>query len=165
LRTIFVARGFKFLAPVLGFFEVSLWLFAIGAVMKNLNDLTCSLAFALGFMVGTYLGIVIEQMLAIGSVGVRTITHKDAGPLVQRLRAAGYGVTCLDAQGATGPVQMIVTIVPRKDLADVTSILKAFDPQIFYAIDPLQSSAAGVTRAARRNWLAGGAWRVASEES
>src|SRR3954447_8929080 len=33
VRTIFVARGMKYLAPLLGFFEVSIWLFAIGQVM------------------------------------------------------------------------------------------------------------------------------------
>jgi len=52
IRTIFVARGMKFLAPLLGFFEVSIWLFAIGAVMKNLNDIACYAAFAGGFPLG-----------------------------------------------------------------------------------------------------------------
>ncbi len=152
LRTIFVARGMKVLAPVLGFFEVSLWLFAIGEVMKNLNDVTCSLAFATGFMLGTYLGIVIEQMLAIGSVCVRTVTNKDTSALVSRLREAGYGVTCMDAQGALGPVQVVFLVVPRKDLAEVVGILKGFDANIFYSVDPLQAASAGVAPSARRGW-------------
>src|SRR3954447_12833495 len=68
LRTIFLARGRKYLAPTLGFFEVSLWLIAIGEVMKNLSDVRCSLAFAGGFTLGNFLGILIEQKLALGSV-------------------------------------------------------------------------------------------------
>src|SRR3954454_17450984 len=97
LRTIFISRGMKVLAPVLGFFEVSIWLFAIGSVMKNLSDVRCALAFAGGFTLGNFLGILIEQSLALGSVVVRTITPSDPAPLVDALRAASYGVTCLPA--------------------------------------------------------------------
>src|SRR5438445_8375460 len=57
VRTIFVARGWKSLAPLLGFFEVSIWLFAITQVMQNLTNLSCSIAFAGGFSLGNFLGI------------------------------------------------------------------------------------------------------------
>jgi uncharacterized protein YebE (UPF0316 family) len=150
LRTIFLAKGMRFLAPLLGFFEVSLWLFAIGEVMRNLDDVRCALAFASGFTLGTFLGILIEQKLALGSVVVRTITTKDILPLVGTLRDAGYGVTCLPGQGASGPVQMIFTVVPRRLLGHVTAILKGFDPSVFYSVDALQSAAAGVTPPPRR---------------
>jgi uncharacterized protein YebE (UPF0316 family) len=152
LRTIFLARGMKYLAPLLGFFEICTWLFAIGKVMSNLENLSCSLAFAAGFTLGNFLGIVVEQRLALGSVVVRTITHRDAAPLVRALREAGYGVTCLDAEGASGPVQFIFTVVPRKSLPDVVKRLENFDPGIFYAVDSLQSAAAGVTPSPRRAW-------------
>ena len=150
LRTIFVARGMKGLAPVLGFFEVSTWLFAIGAVMKNLSDFRCSLAFAGGFTLGNYLGILIEQKLALGSVVVRTITSKDATPLVERLRAADYGVTVLDGQGGTGPVEVVFTVVPRKELDNVLALIKQFDANMFYSVDSLQSAGAGVSPLPRR---------------
>src|SRR5262245_11321536 len=144
LRTIFVARGMKYLAPVLGFFEVTIWLFAIGEVMKNLSDFRCSLAFAGGFTLGNFLGVLIEQRLALGTVVVRTITHKDPTLLVERLRLAGYGVTRLDGQGAVGPVEVVLTVVPRKELDKVQAILRAFDPRVFYSVDGLQAAAAGV---------------------
>lgn len=150
LRMIFIARGMKVLAPILGFFEITMWLFAIGEVMKNLNDFRCSLAFAGGFTLGNYLGILIEQTLALGSVVVRTITHKDASGLIRELRDANYGVTCLDGQGATGPVRLIFTIVPRRELNQVIRMLKRFDPAVFYSVDSLQTAAAGVTPSPRR---------------
>jgi uncharacterized protein YebE (UPF0316 family) len=152
LRTIFVARGMKVLAPALGFFEVSIWLFAIGEVMKNLSDVTCSLAFAGGFTLGNFLGVVIEQALAIGCVMVRAITSRDAAPLVQRLREAGFGVTCLEGHGASGAVQVVFTVVPRKSLGEVTTLLEGFDPTLFYSVDALQASTSGVAPAPRRFW-------------
>jgi uncharacterized protein YebE (UPF0316 family) len=150
LRTIFVSRGMKVLAPILGFFEVTIWLFAIGKVMTNLSDFRCSLAFAGGFTLGNYLGILIEQTLALGSVVVRTITHKDADPLVRELRAASFGVTCLDGHGASGRVQVVFTVVPRRELASVLALLKRFDPDVFYSVDSLQAAASGVCPAPRR---------------
>jgi uncharacterized protein YebE (UPF0316 family) len=150
LRTIFVARGMKYLAPALGFFEVSLWLLAIGEVMKNLSDVRCSLAFAGGFTLGNFLGVLIEQKLALGSVVVRAITTKGAAELVERLRSAHYGVTCVDGRGATGPVRIVLTVVPRKKLDGVLAILKEFDPGVFYSIEGLQSAGAGVFPLARK---------------
>src|SRR5215472_9446510 len=111
MRTIFVARGMKFLAPLLGVFEVSIWLFAIGEVMKNLNDWRCSAAFAGGFTLGNFLGILLEAKLAMGSVGIHMITHQDASQLIDSLRAAEYGVTSIEAEGATGRVHVVYTVI------------------------------------------------------
>src|SRR5215467_6458071 len=96
LRIIFLSRGMKILAPLLGFFEITIWLFAIGQVMQNLNSPSCFLGFAGGFTLGNYFGVSIEKWLALGNVVVRTVTRKDATDLVISLRAAQYGVTSLD---------------------------------------------------------------------
>jgi uncharacterized protein YebE (UPF0316 family) len=144
IRTIFVARGMKYLAPLLGFFEVSIWLFAIGEVMKNLNQVSCYAAFAGGFTLGNFLGVLIEKKLAMGSAVVRIITCKNTAALIEGLRAANYGVTCVDGQGSKGPVQIILTVIKRKDLGKVLTIIHTFDPDVFYSIDELQTAARGV---------------------
>jgi uncharacterized protein YebE (UPF0316 family) len=145
LRIIFVARGKKYLAPLLGTFEIVIWLYAVGQIMQNLSDITCYLAFAGGFTTGNYLGILIEQKLALGSVVVRIITNKDARPLIADLQAAEYGVTTMDGRGATGPVQIVFSIVKRKELAHVISIIQRFDRRAFYSVDDLQSASQGIS--------------------
>lgn len=152
MRTIFVARGMKYLAPLLGLFEVSIWLFAIGEVMKNLGDWRCSAAFASGFTLGNFLGILVEEKLAMGSVGVHMITHHDASHLIETLRSADYGVTRIEAEGATGPVQVVYTVVKRKELEHVLRIARRFHPNVFYSVDDLHSAAAGVAPLSRRRW-------------
>jgi uncharacterized protein YebE (UPF0316 family) len=144
LRIIAIARGQTLIAPVLGFFEVTTWLFAIGQVMQNLDNFNCGLGFALGFTLGNFLGIQIEKLLALGTVIVRVITHRDASELIEHLRAANFGVTCTDGQGATGAVQIVLTIVKRKQLGDVVAMIEAHHPQAFYAVDEVQSAAAGI---------------------
>jgi uncharacterized protein YebE (UPF0316 family) len=71
IRIIFVSRGMKVLASVLGFFEISIWLFAIGQIMQNLSDFGCYLAFSGGFTLGNYLGITPTW---VGLIAPRAIT-------------------------------------------------------------------------------------------
>ena len=144
LRTIAIARGKRVPAALLGFFEVIIWLFAIGQVMQNLGNLGCAMAFAAGFSLGNYLGVLIEQRLALGNLKVQITTNRDASELIAALRSAGYGVTKLAGEGATGPVEIIMTVVQRKDLDDVVSIIECFDPNAFYSVNDLQSAAEGV---------------------
>jgi uncharacterized protein YebE (UPF0316 family) len=150
LRIIFVSRGQKILAPLLGFFEILIWLFAIGQTMQNLNNVACFLAFALGFTLGNWLGILIEKKLAMGTVIVRVITHRDAADLIAALRAASFGVTCVDGHGAKGKVQIVLTVVKRKQLAEVVALIEAYHPHAFYAVDELQTASEGIFPAARK---------------
>lgn len=141
MRIIFIGRGIKPLAAGLGFFEVTIWLFAIGQVMSNLTNPACYAAFALGFVVGNYLGMHLEQRMAIGSVLVRVITGQDARRLVDLLRDAGCGVTRVGAQGLMGPVEIVFTVIRRRRLGDVLGLVKRFDPDAFYSVDDLQTTA------------------------
>jgi uncharacterized protein YebE (UPF0316 family) len=144
LRIIFVSRGRKFLAPALGFFEITIWLFAIGKVMQNLQDVGCFMGFAGGFTFGNFFGVLIEKWLALGTVVVRTVTNKDASDLVAGLRTARYGVTQLDAEGTQGPVKLVFTVVPRRELESVLAIIRGFDRTAFYSVDEVQEAVAGI---------------------
>jgi uncharacterized protein YebE (UPF0316 family) len=141
VRTIFIARGWKVLAPLLGFFEVSIWLFAIAQVMQHLTSPGCFLAFAGGFALGNYLGVLIEQKLALGHVVVHVVSTNDSAGLAESLRWAGYGVTALEASGASGPVQLVFTVVRRNELDRVIAIIKRCDPTAFYSVGDLRSAA------------------------
>ena len=144
IRTIFIARGWKVLAPLLGFFEVSIWLFAIAQVMQHLTSPSCFLAFAGGFALGNFLGVLIEQKLALGQVVVQVVSKNDGFELAESLRWAGYGVTALDAAGASGPVHLVLTVVRRQQLDRVVSIIKRCDPKAFYSVGELRSAVDGV---------------------
>ena len=61
---------------------------------------------------------------------------------MQQLSTAGFGVTRQDAQGARGPVQVIVTLMPRKRVGEVQDILDAFDSEAFYTIEDVRHARA-----------------------
>ncbi len=139
IRIIFLSRGRKGAAALLGFFEITLWLFAMAQIMQNLSDVGCYLGFAAGFTLGNFLGVWIENCLGLGTVLVRIITAKNAAPLVASLQAQEFGVTYLDGHGARGPVKIVFSVIPRKELSRALEVIGHFDPKAFYAVDEIQS--------------------------
>jgi uncharacterized protein YebE (UPF0316 family) len=135
VRVIFVSRGMKYLAPVMGFFEVLIWLLAIGQIMKNLSNPMCYVAYAGGFAMGNYVGISIAEKLSLGVVLIRVVTPQDALPLVKRLKEQDYGVTCIDGHGGSGQVKVVFTVVQRREARKVVELIKTFNPQAFYSIE------------------------------
>jgi len=164
MRIIFVARGMRVLAPILGFFEVTIWLFAIRTVMQNLDDASCFLAFAAGFALGNYFGILLEEKLALGTSLVRIVTSKDAGELLRNLHLNDFGVTCMEGQGATGPVQILLTVVKRKDIVRVTDLVRQFDPKVFYSIDEVHTVNEGIFASRSRSGLIPNPFRMPRKE-
>ncbi len=138
LRIIFIAKGLRLWAPILGFFEVSIWLGAISQVMENLTNLTNFFAYALGFSLGNYIGMYIENRLALGMVVVRIITKVDSSELVRALRAMRSSVTVADAQGNTGAVKIIFTVIKRSDIAHVRELILKYNPQAVYSIEDVR---------------------------
>jgi uncharacterized protein YebE (UPF0316 family) len=144
LRIIYVSRGMKFAAPMIGFFEVLIWLMAISQIFQNLSNPVCYIAYAGGFAMGNFIGIILEEKMAIGTVVIRIITQKEAHQLIEILKTNRYGVTHVDAQGVMGPVKIIFTIVKRKDIDRVLEIVKTCNPQAFFTIEDVRSVRRGV---------------------
>jgi uncharacterized protein YebE (UPF0316 family) len=116
IRIVFVSRGQKLFAPLLGFFEVLIWLLAIGKIMQNLDNVAAYLSYAGGFATGNFIGLWIEQKLAVGMVILRVITRKDASVLVSELENRGFGVTSIDARGNEGIFPLNRSIYGKKYL-------------------------------------------------
>ncbi len=144
VRIIFVSRGMKFLAPAFGFFEILIWLVAISKVMQNFTNVGYYIAYAGGFATGNYIGIIVEEKLAMGVCILRIVVRKDPSKLIEFLRAAGYGVTTINAEGASGPVEIIFTIIRRQDLKDTHDIIKRFNPKAFYSIEDVRFVSEGI---------------------
>jgi len=151
VRVIFVSRGLKYLAPLVGFFEILIWLLAIGQIMQNLTNPACYIAYAAGFATGNFVGICIAERLSLGMVLIRVVTKKDALPLVQVLKAQDYGVTSVDGHGIKGQVKVVFTIVPRREARSVVALIKEFHPHAFYSIEDVGLVEKGVFPL-RRSW-------------
>ncbi len=112
--------------------------------MSNLTNPFVYIGFAAGFAMGNYVGIILEEKLAMGLEVIRIISKSDGLELVNSLTAQGYGTTSVDANGSTGKVQIIFTIVPRRHHKKVLGIIKRFNPRAFYTIEDVKSASEGV---------------------
>lgn len=138
VRIILVAKGYKKFAPLAGFFEVLIWIIAITRIVENLDNWICYFAYAGGFATGNYIGMIIEERLALGYEMVRVITKREADDLISELREKGYGTTSVDAKGNLGDVGVIYVIVSRKKLKEVIDLISRFNPRALYTIEDIR---------------------------
>jgi uncharacterized protein YebE (UPF0316 family) len=152
IRVIFITKGVRYLAPLIGFFEVIIWLLAIGQVMNNLTNVASYIAYGGGFAMGTFIGMLIEEKISLGLTSVRIITKEEPSQLVNYLRSQNYGVTTVDGEGATGQVKMVFSIIRRQDLPDVVEVIKRLHPGAFYSVEDVKSVSEGVFPEERRRF-------------
>jgi uncharacterized protein YebE (UPF0316 family) len=151
LRIVFLARGKRYIAPILGFFEVLIWILAISQIMRNLGNAASYIAYAAGFAAGNYMGLIIEEKLAIGLVAVRIFMANHADEIVKNLREAGYGVTKLCGEGSEGAVDIIYSIVQRKELVNIKKIIDGINPKAFFIVEEVRLTNEGIFPKSKQN--------------
>ncbi|HPT02404.1 MAG TPA: DUF2179 domain-containing protein [Bacteroidales bacterium] len=155
MRLIFVSRGMKFLAPFLGFFEVIIWLLAVGQIMQHLDNWLCYIAYGAGFAMGNYIGITIEERLSLGTSIIRLILPSPSPELIHMLQEQNFGLTLLDAEGSKGSVKVIFSIVRRKEIRNFIDTVNTFNPGAFYTIEDVRTVNEGIFRATASKSLFG----------
>jgi uncharacterized protein YebE (UPF0316 family) len=144
LRIVFVSRGKKNIAPVLGFFEIFIWIVVISQILKNVDSIVGYLAYAGGYAAGNYIGMRIEERIALGTQLIIVFSARDILPLQQRLNAAGFGTTVVEGDGSSGKVKILYTVIGRKTFEQARKILVEFDPLIFYVIEDVRLVKSGI---------------------
>ena len=147
LRMLFVVRGHKAVAWVLGFCQSAVFVLAITKVLSNLNNPLTVLGYAAGFATGNVLGMLIEERLAIGHIQLQIVTRKHGPMLAKALRDGGYGVTEISARGKDGTVQLLTASVLRKDLAHARQIVHETDEDAFITSEDVRPVRRGYWRA------------------
>ena len=144
MRIIFVSKGKRNIAPILGFFEVLIWIVAISKIMQNLDNYINYIAYAAGFATGNLVGMIIEEKLAMGIQMVRVFANERGQELVANLNKNGYGATVVEGHGARGQVHLIYTIVHRSELNMVVDVITTFNPKAFYTIEDIRAASEGI---------------------
>lgn len=144
IRMLMVVQGRKVQAAVIGFFEATIYIAALGKVMGSLNDPWKLLAYGLGFACGNIVGITIENKIALGNLEAQIVlrgTENDY--LVDKLRENKFGVTLIEAQGKEGPKDVLIVALNRKDLNRLEKIVHDFDERIFITVNNINPISGG----------------------
>lgn len=147
IRVLFVVRGRKGLAWVLGFFQSLIFVVAIGTVLADLKNPLNILGYAAGFATGNVLGMYIEERLAIGHIHIAIVSPTRGSIVSERLRNDGFAVTEISARGRSGTVNMLHCDVLRKDLDRVETIILEEDPDAFVTAEDVRPVRRGFWRA------------------
>ena len=134
IRVINVVQGKKYLAGIIGFFEVLIWVFAIRFVFQHLDVIPNLIGYAFGFGLGNIFGISIEQKIGLGFAQLNIISMHFADAIADTLRKSKFGVTILPAEGGSGGISVIVVLIPRKKQNEVMKLIKSIDNKAFIAV-------------------------------
>src|SRR3974390_2679834 len=157
IRMVSVVQGRRVFAAVLGFFQAVVFICAVAKVLLNMNQPVYALAYGVGFAMGTYLGMVIEQRLAFGKQLVFLLTPK-AAQLAEVLRATNYRVAELRGRTQDGALTILSVEIARREAQKMIRLAGAVDEQCVVIVhdirraDFARRAAANVTKR-KLSWL------------
>jgi uncharacterized protein YebE (UPF0316 family) len=145
LRMLLSMRGQKHLVPLIGFFEVLVWIMAVGNAIKFLDSPVHLLGYASGFAAGTVVGLWLEEKMALGLSAVRVMSRHGGVEIAEALREQGFGVTEFPAQGRDGRMEVVYAVLQRRHLPTALSQVTTWDPDAFVTVEE--------PRAIQRGWM------------
>ncbi len=145
LRMLLIMRNARLWAPVIGFFEVLIWILAAGTAIQHLQSPWHVLGYAGGFAAGNLVGLLLEERLAFGFASVQVFTQSRGAELANALRNLGHGVTQLEGRGRDGSVDLVLSVVRRRDLPKVSAVIGDLAPDSFLSVE--------IPMAIRQGWM------------
>lgn len=137
IRTILLIDGKKYIAALLGFFEVSIWLLVIrNAITSTEGVVYIALAYGLGFALGHILGITLVERFVKQINKVVIVTTSTNDHLLKALRNKQFGVTKVEAYGIleTKKYYLYLEILASR-LETLNQVLAQYDPTAFVIIN------------------------------
>lgn len=150
LGTILTVQGRKLPAILVGSFSAFVYVVAIAQVVTNLRNIPNVVAYVAGYGLGTWVGMLLEQRIALGFSDVRVISVERGAAVATTLREAGFGVTELYGHGQASPVGVVEAIVPRKSVPQVLRLVEEVDTQAVVAVSEARTVQRGYWNPDRR---------------
>lgn len=148
-RTMLVVRRQRLWAPLLAVLEELVYVIALAIALKNIDSPVNVAAYTIGFGIGIYLGILIEDHVAMGYVNFQvTLNIDNDNPkyehnkkLPEMIRDHGYGVTETWGYGRNGSRLILNILAPRKADHRLMTLIKQLSPDAFIMVnEPTQMS-------------------------
>lgn len=151
MRTLMVVQGRKLEAATVGFFEVIIYITALGKVVDSLDNPLNLLAYGLGFACGNYVGIMVENKIALGKLGAQIVLKSSGNKeLIEILRENKFGVTIIDGYGIDGPREILNVALNRKDLEKLKDKVYGYDKSAFITVSSINPISGGFFHSMKR---------------
>jgi len=131
IRIILVMKSRRILASVISMFEVFVYLMALNIVLSNIDEPLNLAAYCIGWGAGVWLGIKIEEWLALGYSILQIVVDYESTRLPMLLREHGYGVTSWTAEGKDGPRLVMQVLTKRNREKSLMKLIQELAPKAF----------------------------------
>ncbi len=146
IRLLFVMRGRKILAGVIGTVQAAVFILAVSQVLTRPLNAYTVMGYAAGFGVGIVLGMIVEERLALGYAIIRVYSPTLGKAVAQALRDKGHAVTEFVARGREGMITVVNCVVSRRDIGSVRAIIDQVDANAFITMDQVSMLERGYFR-------------------
>lgn len=150
LRVLLSVRGVRWVVPLIGFFEVLVWIFAVGNAIRHLDSPWHLLGYAAGFATGSFVGMWLEGKMALGLATVRVMSQHGGVEIAEALRDRGFGVTEFAGHGREGRVEVVYAVTRRRDLPTVMEQVALWDPGAFVTVEEPRAVQRGLVPGMRK---------------
>ena len=144
VRVVLTARGNRLVASILGAVEITMWLLVASTVLLGISeDPLRAVAYGLAFAVGIFVGITIEDKLALGLSHVEVIAEVDiARQVANDFRDRDFGVTTYDCEGLEGKKLTVSMKMQRRDMPCTIEMLSRYD-NLFVTVSDIRKLTMG----------------------
>lgn len=102
------------------------------------------IAYGLGFAAGNYVGITIEDKIALGNISVQIIVNTNlTEELTTEIRSRGFGVTVMDGHGQYSDTSVLLVVIGRKDYLPLRNLTTKIAPNAFITVNSLKQLSGG----------------------
>lgn len=144
VRMVLSVRGKKLFGSLIGFIEVLIWFLIVReALVGDEFSIWIALSYAAGFSLGTYIGIWLEEKLAIGSVSIQVITKGIKNDAVKKVRAEGFAVSTVVTQGKDQENLLLMIEVNRKEIKRALKLINKIVPDSFITVSDIKHITGG----------------------
>lgn len=138
VRVIAINRGDKHLAPLIGFFEVLIWIIIINQLLSSFQHWSWYVAYALGFASGTYIGMYISEQFSIGKAVVRVMTETSGTELIKELEKSNYKMAVVKTTLNTHKGVMLFVTIDSDELDRLIALIHTTNPKAVFSVEDVR---------------------------
>jgi len=137
-RVVSIFRGYRFLAALMAFLTVLIWINVAGQVISNLSaNWYLSVVYSAGYAAGQATGLWIESRIALGHQFVRILSRKEVG-IAEKLWDYNYSMTEMEGHSKAGPIDVVFVVVKRQKVAELCKLIPRLDPDAFFTVEEIK---------------------------
>lgn len=128
LRLIVVAKGKKIFGAILQFIIAFVWVITTGIVVVNIKEDPYKIVFfAFGSLIGSYIGSIVEEKIALGNDLITVISNKYENEIIKELANNDLSVFKINGYINNKKIPILFITNEKKKRKNIIKIIKKID--------------------------------------